>query len=148
MPFRSLRTCSYPGCSNLVRSGRCELHPAEVVDRHVPEHQHLYNTAEWQRMRKAQLAAEPWCADCLEQDIYIPATDVDHDIPHRGDPVLFFTGQLKSRCHSCHSQKTAREVHSRGIKKVLSGGKRAQGTNDAKKYPNVRNSINFGYASS
>lgn len=37
-------------------------------------------------------------------------TDVDHIVPHRGDPELLYDeANLQSLCHECHSKKTARE---------------------------------------
>ena len=118
MPTSALRPCSYPGCTNLVRSGRCELHPVQVVDQHHSEHQKLYNTAKWDRLRRLQLSKQPWCEECLRANIYTPATDVDHIEPHRGDPIKFYTGKLQSLCTPCHSRKTAGEVLN---KKVHSG---------------------------
>jgi 5-methylcytosine-specific restriction protein A len=110
MPTSALRPCSYPGCANLVRSGRCELHPMQVVDQHNPENQKLYNTARWKRLRRLQLSQHPWCEECLRANIYTPATDVDHIEPHRGDPARFYQGKLQSLCVPCHSRKTAAEV--------------------------------------
>src|SRR3989304_544110 len=110
MPTSAPRPCSYPGCSNLVRSGRCELHPMQVVDQHNPEHQQLYNTRRWKMIRRLQLSQHPWCEGCLRANIYTPATDVDHIEPHRGDPARFYTGKLQSLCVPCHSRKAAPEL--------------------------------------
>jgi len=110
MPYAAPKPCSYPGCNTLVRFGRCDQHKSMLTYARDPERQALYNTAAWHRIRLAQLAAEPWCAECLRANIYIPATDVDHEEPHRGDPVKFYTGKLQSLCHPCHSSKTAAEV--------------------------------------
>jgi len=114
MPQAALRVCSHVGCTNLVRSGRCDLHRSEVIFRRAAERQKLYGTARWQRIRKIQLAREPWCADCLKRGIYVPATDVDHVIPHKGDKKRFFLGPFQSFCKSCHSRKTSSEVRGRG----------------------------------
>jgi 5-methylcytosine-specific restriction protein A len=110
MPTAAKRPCSYPGCHNLVKSGRCADHRQAEVTYHNPDHQRLYGTARWKRIRVAQLAKEPFCEECLRANIYTPATDVDHVKRHEGDPVLFFTGKLQSLCHACHSKKTAKEV--------------------------------------
>lgn len=126
MPNRSLRACSYPGCSNLVRSGRCDKHQAQTtIDRHVPEHQRLYSSPRWKVRRRNQLAKHPWCVSCLATGIHTPATDVDHIIPHRGNDHLFFYGAVQSLCRSCHSKKTAQETG--GAKKVSVGGTREIG---------------------
>jgi len=109
MPLRSLRPCAYPGCIALVRWGRCDEHRDAVLTARDPERQRLYDR-QWQRVRRAQLAREPWCADCLRANVYTPATDVDHVVPHRGDQVAFVTGELQSLCHSCHARKTQQEM--------------------------------------
>lgn len=139
MPNRALRPCSYPGCPNLVRSGYCEQHRHLEVKQHILEYQRLYNHSSWNRLRAAQLARDPWCADCLAKDIYTPATDVDHIEPHRGDPVKFFAGRLQSLCHPCHSRKTLKELKGRGPEKVLNVGGASVRDFRAKKIPNVEN---------
>lgn len=108
MPTAPLKPCSYPGCSELVQRGRCARHPYE--DAHDPDSQRLYSTARWKRRRAAQLRKQPWCEECQRSDVWTPATDADHIVPHRGDERLFFTGALQSLCHTCHSKKTATEV--------------------------------------
>lgn len=115
MPSRPLRPCSYPGCPELVKAGYCDAHKRTQPDYHIPEHQRMYNSARWKRMRKAQLTREPWCVDCLAQGVYTVATDVDHIAAHRGDERLFYdANNLQSLCHSCHSRKTASEVFPQG----------------------------------
>ena len=43
---------------------------------------------------------------------YVRATDVDHIVPHRGDPALFWDEEnWQALCHSCHSKKTRNEDH-------------------------------------
>ena len=113
MPHSALKPCSYPGCSALVAHGRCDQHP--YPDAHDHESQRLYNTRQWKRIRRAQLVKDPWCADCLGDGIYMPASEVDHILPHRGDPIKFYTGPLQSLCHICHSRKTASEVLNRPL---------------------------------
>ncbi len=117
MPHRTLKPCSYPGCHNLVQSGRCADHRQAEVTYHDPQRQRLYNTVRWQRIRVAQLARQPFCEECLRANIYTPAMDVDHVERHAGDPILFYSGRLQSLCHACHSRKTASEM-GRGAEKV------------------------------
>jgi 5-methylcytosine-specific restriction protein A len=40
----------------------------------------------WRRARAAFLARHPLCALCRAQGRVVPATVVDHVVPHRGDP--------------------------------------------------------------
>jgi 5-methylcytosine-specific restriction protein A len=107
MPYAAPKPCSYPGCPELVRSGRCEKHP---YDGHDEGSQRLYNMRAWKRRRDAQLRKEPWCVECLRANVWTPATQADHVEPHRGDVVKFLTGKLQSMCKVCHSRKTAKEV--------------------------------------
>ena len=108
MPTAMLKPCSYPGCTNLVRSGRCSAHP--YPDQHNHESQKLYNSKRWLGIRARQLKKQPWCEECLRANIYTAATDVDHIEPHRGDVTRFYKGPFQSLCKSCHSKKTAGEV--------------------------------------
>lgn len=74
----------------------------------------LYGTARWQRLRRAQLNAEPLCAMCLQCDDVTEATVADHIKPHRGDETLFWDADnLQSLCASCHSRHKQREEHGR-----------------------------------
>jgi len=106
MPNAALRPCSYPGCARLVKSGRCDLHQGE--ERYDPRRSRLYDR-HWQKRRMHQLARQPWCEECLRGGAYVPATDVHHLVPHRGDRHIFMTSALESLCHSCHSRKTVKE---------------------------------------
>jgi len=120
MPHAALRPCSYHGCLNLVRSGRCDQHP--YPDAHIAEHQELYNTHRWKRIRAAKLRKNPWCEKCWDRDhIYIVATEVHHKVAHHGDPVKFFTGELESLCKVDHARETAIEM-GWGSKKVSARG--------------------------
>ena len=67
----------------------------------------LYDTAVWKRLRAQQLRAHPLCEDCLQFGIVRPAADVDHRkaLKDGGEPLD--PGNLASRCHPCHSMKTA-----------------------------------------
>lgn len=61
-----------------------------------------YSTKRW-RLRKAQqLARVPWCEPCKLLGRSRPATIPNHKIPHRGDPRLFWHGELESCCKPCH----------------------------------------------
>jgi hypothetical protein len=123
MPFAALKPCSYCHISLEVpgNHGRCKDHP--YADAHIQEHQKLYDTRLWKRIRARQLAKEPWCAECLKENRYTPATDCDHIEPHRGDPAKFFKGPFQSLCHPHHSQKTVQEIGwGRGDQNVLTWG--------------------------
>ena len=125
MPNRALTVCAHPGCAEIVRGGLCARHERERGQGvRNPAWQRLYNLKAWKVRRLHQLAREPWCAQCLADGVYTPATDADHIVPHRGDVHLFLTGALQSLCHRHHSAKTAEEVGwssppgGRGAKKI------------------------------
>lgn len=70
-----------------------------------------YADPRWQHARRAFLREHPLCCDCGELGAVVEATDVDHVVPHRGDPKLFWDrSNWQALCHECHSRKTAREV--------------------------------------
>lgn len=59
----------------------------------------LYGTRRWRDFRRAWLLANPACVKCGK-----PASLVDHVVPHRGDPELFWrTGNHQSLCDHCHN---------------------------------------------
>ena len=110
MPYAALRLCTYPGCTNLVHSGRCPKHGAKGSryprDKRV---QGLYNSKHWKQIRHEQLLNEPYCRECMKHGKRVLATEVDHIDPHKGDEVKFYAGPFQSLCHSCHAAKTDSE---------------------------------------
>jgi 5-methylcytosine-specific restriction protein A len=64
----------------------------------------------WRRARAAFLAQHPLCAACRAKGCVVPATVVDHVVPHRGDQRLFWDqSNWAPACKRCHDVKTARE---------------------------------------
>lgn len=111
MPVSAFRICTYPGCTNLVRSGRCAKH-TQQADRlfpHDPVSQRLYSSKRWKELRAAHLADEPYCREHLRRGERVKATTVDHIEPHKGDEQKFFAGPFQSLCQRCHAIKTNRE---------------------------------------
>lgn len=69
----------------------------------------------WQKASKLFLDANPLCVACLGTGTVEPSTEVDHIIPHRGDPKLFWRrSNWQALCKTCHSAKTARETFHQG----------------------------------
>lgn len=65
-----------------------------------------YN-AEWRKARAAFLKRHPLCVECQREGKLTPATVVEHIIPHRGDPQLFWDeGNWQALCKGCHDRKT------------------------------------------
>jgi len=69
--------------------------------------------ARWQKYRAAFLREHPLCEcpDCQAGRLRVRAASVvDHIIPHRGDPVLFWDpANHQAMAADCHRSKTARE---------------------------------------
>ena len=71
----------------------------------------------WQKARGAFLKTHPLCVKCQSEGKLVPATVVDHIVPHRGDPHLFWDeGNWQSLCKSCHDTKTMTEDRYRDFK--------------------------------
>ena len=98
----ALIICKYPGCNHTVSPtvGYCPLHIRDdALPPKAPEQQpertdeqrerHRLYDRKWKKRRAAQLAERPWCAVCLDDGIYTPATDVHHVVPHHGDRGIF-----------------------------------------------------------
>ncbi len=61
--------------------------------------------SKWDKARKDYLAAHPSCISCG-----VPATVVDHKVPHKGDRKLFWSrSNWQPLCRACHGRKTVRE---------------------------------------
>jgi 5-methylcytosine-specific restriction protein A len=81
-----------------------------TLDRERPSASARGYGVRWRRARAAYLAQHPLCASCQTAGRLVPATVVDHMVPHRGDPVLFWDeANWAALCKSCHDAKTARE---------------------------------------
>lgn len=114
MAQRALRPCGWPGCIELIRSGRfCPGHAASsnrAYDSQRGSGAARGYGARWRRLRLLVLRAHPLCADPYgdHDGRAVAATDVDHILARRsgGDDSL---GNLQALCHSCHSKKTAME---------------------------------------
>jgi 5-methylcytosine-specific restriction enzyme A len=112
MPTSPAYPCRAPGCPQLQP---CPTHPREsLIVRPNVDVRRWYHLARWRHPvwgRRAQvLARDPLCVECLKAGRVVPTTDVDHVVPHRGDPVLFWDPlNLQGLCHGCHSRKTRSE---------------------------------------
>jgi 5-methylcytosine-specific restriction protein A len=116
MSQRLLKPCSYPGCPNLTRVGRCPRHPYPVFQRD-PARQSLYD-ARWRKRREQHLIQHPWCEDCLEEKRYVAATIAHHEERHEGNVEIFLSSPLRSLCESHHNRRTLEEVRGKAPKNV------------------------------
>lgn len=112
MPRAAPRPCPYPGCG-VLGDGYCAVHKAlqarRVDSRRASSTARGYGRT-WQKARAAWLHKHPLCVVHERRGQVVAATDVDHVVPHGGDKALFWdSDNWQSLCHSCHSEKTARE---------------------------------------
>lgn len=65
----------------------------------------------WRAYRIVFLRRNPWCAYHLQRNLRVPATVVDHKVPHRGNWKLFWLeANHQGLCQHCHdSTKRAEE---------------------------------------
>lgn len=110
MPRKPKSPCRYPGCPKLCDKGNyCEDHAAYSADRMRGSAAERGYDGKWQKARVQFLRKHPLCAHCREQGRLTPATVVDHIIPHRGDPVLFWDeSNWQPLCRDCHGVKTGK----------------------------------------
>lgn len=114
MPYQPLRRCSYPGCRNKVKSGRCEEHKPK--DNRPNSSARGYDH-KWSKYRARYLKHHPLCGMCLEQGKYTPATVIDHIKPvenGQADPLFWVASNHQPLCRDCHSYKT-RVIDQRGF---------------------------------
>ena len=107
MPSKNATICSYPGCTTLVRGGRCERHPYQRRPDLRPSASERGYDHHWQLIRAAYLAAHRYCSYNRKCRPGTLATEVDHKLPLReGGTNEWYN--LRATCKPCHSSKTAR----------------------------------------
>ena len=104
------KPCRRPGCRALTKhkSGFCEKHYRPITKRYDkevrdPDAKRFYNSKGWQAIRKAHLAANPLCYQCLngEHEVITAANTVHHK---DGDRSNNDTSNLESICPACHNR--------------------------------------------
>lgn len=112
-PQRAKRPCKVSSCKDFaVNGGYCDQHQERIRKKDRERgtaHQRGYD-AEWDKQRLLFLDEHPLCVECRRKGYVMPATVVDHIVPHKGDKVLFWDkNNWQSLCKSCHDRKTATE---------------------------------------
>lgn len=66
----------------------------------------MYQTRQWQALRKIQLSKQPLCAGCEAEGIVTSASTVDHVFPwSRINKEAFFINKFQSLCDTHHASK-------------------------------------------
>lgn len=121
--MRSYTFCKWKGgCSELTNTGSyCEEHAKEreVVaakekaerDRTRTNSNDRGYTYRYRKAREVFLKQHPLCNVCATLGATVAAVVVDHIVPHKGDPVLFWDrkNNWQPLCEMHHNQKTATE---------------------------------------
>lgn len=87
--------------------------PHKRSTRHRPREQRSHSSARgydhrWAKFRAAFLQANPLCEYCLARGQVEPATVCDHDLPHEGDPHLFWSNTFTALCKADHDSTKQR----------------------------------------
>lgn len=109
MPRRPKVPCAHPGCPELVESGQkyCEKHRLVHINNDRKSAAARGYDGRWRKARKRFLAVHPLCEECRKKGLFVKATVVDHKVPHRGDPALFWDeSNWQALCKPCHDKKT------------------------------------------
>jgi 5-methylcytosine-specific restriction protein A len=124
MALRPKTICNWAGCGKTIDQGRyCDKHEAlhqinENKRKAIrnTDYSRMY-TWNWRKYSSTYLKAHPLCLKCLEDGKLIPATEVDHIVPHKGDKDLFWLeDNHQGLCKPCHSRKTVLEDGGWGYK--------------------------------
>lgn len=112
-PQKAKRPCLSSGCKNFASNkGYCDKHQSRVKQRDRDRgtaHQRGYD-AEWKKHRDQFLLEHPLCVECRRKGYVMPATVVDHIVPHKGDKDLFWNkSNWQPLCETHHNIKTASE---------------------------------------
>lgn len=104
------------GNKNRMRRGWARQGEARIgVARqgNIMKHRRLYDSVRWRKIRIQVLNEEPLCRICSKVGRVTAADTVDHIIPHKDDPVLFYDrDNLQSLCKLCHD--SAKQAQDKG----------------------------------
>ena len=78
----------------------------------------LYDSVRWRKRRKRQLTSELLCERCHARGKIVLATVAHHRVPHKGNPELFWNGELSSLCKACHDGE-AQQQEKRGYSTTI-----------------------------
>jgi 5-methylcytosine-specific restriction protein A len=110
----AMTICRQPGCPELIKKGGwCDEH-----GKHIQQQRDSFRGSstergygnKWEKERIYYLNHNPLCVQCEWIGHIVPATVVDHIIPHKRDMNLFWDrNNWESLCKTCHDKKTFME---------------------------------------
>ena len=112
MPYKPKRSCSFPGCPELIPSGErfCSKHKKEEQKRYDKQRgtaaQRGYD-ARWRRYKKRYITEHPLCINY--EECHNVATVVDHIISVNQGGDFWDPNNHQPMCKPCHDRKTAKE---------------------------------------
>lgn len=78
-------------------------HKPKAIDEHRGSARDRGYTTAWDKFARSFKRSHPLCEFCLAKGIITPTQVVDHDIPHRQDPDLFWGNTFTGLCSPCHN---------------------------------------------
>ncbi|MFE4525431.1 HNH endonuclease signature motif containing protein [Cytobacillus firmus] len=112
MSSKPLKPCGELRCPNLTRERYCENHKrsSNDYDKYRGSAAQRGYDGKWRKARSTYLIKHPFCVECEKVGVIVPANEVDHIIPHKGDKKLFWDStNWQPLCKLHHSRKTAKE---------------------------------------
>lgn len=104
MPTRAARVCR---CGLRIADGAtcpCQRGRKSSADKQRPTASARGYGTKWGRERAEYLLDHPWCTRCLTRGIRTAATVINHKIPHKGEPRLFWNRRnWEAVCPPCHN---------------------------------------------
>ncbi len=94
MESRVPRPCRHGGCRVLTTEGYCEKHKPTANAGRLSSSKRGYGY-KWRKARERHLQLYPFCEECKRQGKpSVLATDVDHIVPHKGEPKQKHTNRF------------------------------------------------------
>lgn len=105
------KTCKEGGCLKVaIKDGYCSRHWRAPKMKYVRgDHDEVYNSARWKRLRRRFIKANPLCVKCMEEGHLVEAEIADHINPLRNGGEPFNWENLQPLCRMHHGRKTAQE---------------------------------------
>lgn len=107
MPNKPLRLCTYPGCNQLVASGRCEKHTKQEQQRYDRQRGSAADRGydyRWAKFREIYMRSHPLCVMCQHEGYIIKADLIHHIKPLDQGGSKYDEDNLMSVCQMHHEE--------------------------------------------